>query len=104
MGRSRKQQAGPGWRLVSNSEDTPSAGAAYVGPPKIKLRIEKRRGKTVTVLYEPQGITDLAALGKELRRHLHVGGTTKSETIEIQGEHRDAVRVYLIEKGYKVKG
>lgn len=72
-----------------------------------KLRLEKsgRGGKTVTVLYDlPRNAVFLKELAQELKRVCGTGGTAAEETIELQGDQRDRIRVYLQKKGYAVKG
>lgn len=46
---------------------------------------------------------DLNQLGTELKRHCGVGGSTKDEEILIQGDHRDKIATWLVNKGYKAK-
>ncbi len=73
----------------------------------VRLRIEKakRRGKTVTVLYElPRNRAFLKELASELRRACSTGGTTGDDRVELQGDHREALRKLLRSKGWTVKG
>jgi translation initiation factor 1 len=51
-----------------------------------------------------EGVPDMKALAKALKNLVSAGGTTKNEKIEIQGEHRERIRVYLSDEGYEVKG
>jgi translation initiation factor 1 len=71
----------------------------------VRLRLEKRRGKPVTVA---SGLVLPAAEMKELLRELKnlcgAGGTLKENELEIQGDQRDVLRAYLEGKGYRVKG
>lgn len=46
---------------------------------------------------------DLVRLAGELKKRCGSGGTVKDGTIEIQGEHRDALVAELERRGYKVK-
>jgi translation initiation factor 1 len=74
------------------SAATPSA--VPTGPARI--RIEKRRGKTVTVVDEiPLVEKDVKALLRNLKKRLASGGTCKQFTIELQGDHVDGVRKWL---------
>jgi translation initiation factor 1 len=72
---------------------------------QVRLRLEKRRGKPVTVA---SGLVLPAAEMKELLRELKnlcgAGGTLKENELEIQGDQRDVLRAYLEGKGYRVKG
>jgi translation initiation factor 1 len=71
----------------------------------VRLRLEKRRGKPVTVA---SGLVLPAAEMKELLRELKnlcgAGGTLKDGELEIQGDQRDVLRLHLEKKGYRVKG
>jgi len=72
-----------------------------------KLRIEKagRGGKTVTVIYcLPRNAAFLKALATELKRACGSGGSAGVDRVEIQGDHRDALRALLSAKGWTVKG
>jgi translation initiation factor 1 len=63
-----------------------------------------RRGKSVTVITGvPLGRSDLAKLGRELRKRCGSGGTVKDGVIEIQGDHRDILVEELGARGWKVK-
>jgi translation initiation factor 1 len=78
-------------------------------PAKIvaKLRIEKsgRGGKTVTVVDGlPQNRELLKQIAGELKKACGTGGTTGETHVEIQGDHRDAIRALLTAKGWTVKG
>ena len=72
-----------------------------------RLRIEKagRGGKTVTVVDGlPRNRAFLASLAAELKRACGAGGTVSEDRVEIQGDHRDALRALLGRKGFQVKG
>ena len=86
-----------------------SSNAEQPVPDKIiaRLRIEKagRRGKTVTVVESlPRNSAFLKELAKELKRACSTGGTVIEDRVEIQGDHRDKLRVLLGGKGWTVKG
>ena len=82
-----------------------TAPPAPTGPAILRLRMEKRRGKPVTVLAsEGLGDAELQALGRELRARCGTGGTVKDGAVELQGEHRDRLRPVLTDRGYRVKG
>jgi translation initiation factor 1 len=73
----------------------------------VKLRIETkgRGGKTVTVLDGlPRNSDFLEGLGKELKKLLGTGGTAGETLIELQGDHRAAIRRILSERNFLVKG
>ena len=56
--------------------------------PVPKIRLEKRAGKSVTVIagLHTYGSKRLDAIAKELKSTLATGGTVKNGTIEIQGD------------------
>jgi translation initiation factor 1 len=72
----------------------------------VKVSVDKRRyGKNVTIIdgIDPksENIWDIA---KELKKKVASGGTVKdNRTIELQGDHRDTVKKYLEEIGFKVE-
>ena len=71
----------------------------------IKIRKETggRRGKTVTMIsnikHNPQVIENLE---KKLKKHCGAGGTSYAKTIEIQGDHVDKVRKFLVKEGFDI--
>ncbi len=74
------------------------------------LRIEKngRGGKTVTVIDRlPKNELFLKELTTKLKKKCGTGGTYLTEgkdgVIEIQGDHRDAIRTWLEREGIKSK-
>jgi len=71
---------------------------------RVMLDKKKRKGKMVTVAAGFQlSPADLKALGKLLKQFCGAGGTSKDDTIEVQGNHRDKVMEKLASLGYKVK-
>ncbi len=72
-----------------------------------RLRIEKvgRGGKTVTVVDGlPRNRAFLESLAAELKRACGAGGTASEGRVEIQGDHRAALRTLLARKRWTVKG
>lgn len=68
----------------------------------IDIRLVKRRfGKLITVI---SGIDDktihLKELARKLKSKLACGGTTKDKSIELQGDHLEKARKYIIEEGF----
>lgn len=74
-------------------------------PEIIKLRREKRPGNREIVILEgfPRGGFDLEALARDLKRRCGTGGTVREFTIEIQGDHREALEKALLERGFRSK-
>lgn len=74
---------------------------------KLHVQLEKkgRRGKGVTVV---KGFfhtkEDLQTFARELKTRCGSGGTAKTDSIEIQGDHRSAVAAYFRSKGFRVTG
>ena len=78
--------------------------------PQVKVRIERTRkgdypiflekrsaGKTVTIIRNLSGDTE--ALLKLLKKHCAAGGKSFADSVEIQGDHRSKVEIFLREKG-----
>jgi translation initiation factor 1 len=63
--------------------------------------IKKKFGKTYTVI---EGIDskqiDIKEMTKKLKGKFACGGTVKGNSIELQGEHKQKVREFLIELGF----
>ncbi|MFM1921854.1 MAG: hypothetical protein RLZZ303_3488 [Candidatus Hydrogenedentota bacterium] len=60
------------------------------------LRLEKRAGgKVATIVERIEG--DAGALLSVLKKNLATGGHAKADTLELQGDHRQAVTAYLDE-------
>ena len=82
-------------------------GAAKAGKSaatgKAKMRRERRRGKDMVVVFETgMSKAQLQSLLKEIQKACGTGGTVKDDTLEIQGEHRDAIQQVLEARGLKV--
>ncbi len=73
----------------------------------IYIRIEKkgRGGKTVTVL---NGFTrrseELEDLAKRMKKACGAGGTIRDGIIEIQGDCRQSLGLFLKKQGFAIKG
>jgi translation initiation factor 1 len=69
----------------------------------IELDRKSRKGKTVTVVSNFIGNTeDLKELGKNLKNLCAVGGTVKNRKIEIQGDFKNKIKHYLLDRKYNV--
>ncbi|WP_220718117.1 translation initiation factor [Agarivorans litoreus] len=74
------------------------------GTIKLRRETKGRKGKGVTCLAGfglPEA--ELKALCKEMKKHCGVGGSVKDYVIEIQGDQRDKLEVWLKQKDYKTK-
>lgn len=61
-----------------------------------------RSGKTVTLIKGFRGPDDqLETLAQELKRHCGTGGSVKDREIIIQGNLREKIVPFLLQKGYK---
>ncbi len=69
------------------------------------VRLEKRRGKPVTVCrVEGVGPDELRTLARKLRAACGTGGTVRPDGLELQGDHRDRVRAALAALDVRVPG
>ncbi len=67
---------------------------------KIKIYLERKKfRKYMTVVAGLSG-EELEKTAKELKTSLACGGTYKNGIIELQGEHKDAVKKALLALGY----
>ncbi|MBI5057794.1 MAG: translation initiation factor [Nitrospirae bacterium] len=70
----------------------------------VRLDRKHRGGKSVTVIEGLQvPAKDREALLKELKAGLGTGGTVKDTSLEIQGDHCDALIAALTKLGYRPK-
>ena len=72
----------------------------------VKVSVDKRRyGKNVTIIegIDPK-LEDIWDIAKELKKKVASGGTVKdNRVIEIQGDHRDNVKKFLDQMGFKTE-
>lgn len=86
-------------RGASVRPSDPSDGAL-----RIRRETGGRGGKTVTsVSGIPGSDADVAAMLKALKQLCGAGGSAEGHVVEIQGDHRERVRVYLEGRGLTVK-
>lgn len=78
--------------------------AALDGIVRIRRETSGRKGKGVTTISGvPLPQAELKALAKTLKKRCGTGGALKESVIEIQGDHRDTLKLALSEMGYRVK-
>ncbi|PHR66103.1 MAG: stress response translation initiation inhibitor YciH [Idiomarina sp.] len=71
---------------------------------RIQRQTKGRKGKGVTVLFDlPQQSDLLADYASQLRKICGVGGAVKDGTIELQGDQREKAKLWLEQRGFKVK-
>lgn len=74
------------------------------GIVRIRRETKGRGGKTVTVIEGiPLPQAELKALAKSLKKRCGVGGSTRQDVIEIQGDAREIAKLELERLGYRVK-
>ena len=89
-------------RIKPQSEPVPQVKTD--GIIRISRETKGRKGKGVTLVsgfdLEPN---KLKALAKQLKKSCSTGGTIKDGVIEIQGDHRQALKAQLEKMGHSVK-
>ena len=74
------------------------------GIVRIRRETKGRGGKAVTVIEGiPLPPAQLRELARELKKRCGVGGSTRQDVIEIQGDARELVKNELEQRGYRVK-
>jgi len=95
------------YSTVSGRIKPPKEVAAPVrldGIVRIRRETKGRKGKGVTTVSGlPMEADGLKQLAKDLKRQCGTGGCVKKGVIEIQGDHRDAIKMQLEQRGYTVK-
>lgn len=80
------------------------APAASPARGPLKMRLEKRRGKPLVVLFElGMAAAQQKELLKEIQQLCGTGGCLKDGSLEIQGDHRERIEQLLAARGLKVK-
>ncbi len=68
---------------------------------RVRIRVVQRRfGKTVTMISGLNEDINIAELGKELKKRLACGGTVKNGVIELQGDHKQKAKEILLREGF----
>ena len=109
----KKSLSGNGWTLIRScpvcgkpeTECHCSSAPAKNIQQTVRLRLEKRRGKSVTV-FSAEGFApeDLRDLVKDLKNSFATGGSSKDNEGVLQGDHREKVRIIMRQRGIVVKG
>ncbi|MEY4590201.1 MAG: hypothetical protein RL497_2277 [Pseudomonadota bacterium] len=83
---------------------TPPAPPPSDGFVRIARETKGRGGKCVCIIKGlSQDTSVLTQYLKALKQLCGTGGTLKQFELEIQGEHRDKIKLYLEQQGFKVK-
>ena len=74
------------------------------GIVRVSRETKGRKGSGVSVITGiPLDDKELKKIAKRLKQKCGTGGTVKSGTIEIQGDHRDTLKQELSKLGYTVR-
>ena len=86
---------------ATKAVEQPPSGDGYV---RIFRETKGRGGKAVSVI-KGLGLPapELNALAKSLKQLCGTGGTQKEFDIEIQGDHREKIKLFREQNGFKVK-
>lgn len=68
---------------------------------RLKVRVEKRRGKTVTIVWGFQSKPgELDRVLGICKKQLGAGGQVADNSLELQGDHAIRVRELLVDEGF----
>ena len=67
---------------------------------RIKVYVEKKKFRKYMTIVEGLSGEEVDKTAKELKHILACGGTMKNGIIELQGDHKDAVKKALLSLGY----
>ncbi len=88
-------------KQTDSSEESRPKGDGII---RLHRETKGRKGKGVTLITGfDLNDSELKAMAKTLKQHCGTGGSVKDGVIEIQGDQRENLFVYLKEKGYQVK-
>jgi translation initiation factor 1 len=91
-------------RIKPITEPSSKAKAPSDGVIRIQRETKGRNGKGVTVIRGcDMNDEQLKALSKQLKQLCGTGGTVKEGNIEIQGDQRQKLLQYLLDKGFTAK-
>lgn len=94
----------PDFQYNKNEESQENTLSPQQQDLRVSLDRRHRKGKEVTLITGFIGKDeDLKDLGKKIKTKMGVGGSVKSGELIIQGDLRDDVVDFLMEKGYKAK-
>lgn len=91
-------------RLKNSSDAEPKQAPKGDGIVRIKRITKGKKGKGVCAIEGLEmDAKALKSLCSDLKKHCSCGGSVKDFTIEIQGDVRDKLKLYLEKLGLKVK-
>jgi translation initiation factor 1 len=89
---------------IPEKESSSSKPDFWIQDEPILCKYEKRKGKPTTIIEGYNGAKeDFKKLEKILKTKLNVGGSTKKDTIILQGDYRDQIMSILKDFGFNVK-
>ena len=89
-------------RIKQHSDPSPQIQTD--GIIRIRRETKGRKGKGVTTVSGfDLDANKLKSIAKQLKKACSTGGTIKDNVIEIQGDHRDILKLQLDKMGYQVK-
>ncbi|MEM5798378.1 MAG: translation initiation factor [Candidatus Aenigmatarchaeota archaeon] len=62
--------------------------------------VQRRYGKTATIVQGISEEIDIKPIFKELKTRLACGGTIRDNAIELQGNHKEKIKSILIKLGF----
>jgi len=69
---------------------------------KVKISVIKRKfSKIITIVSGIDDKETIKEIGKEMKQKFACGGTIRGNEIELQGNHRERAKEFLIKKGYR---
>lgn len=87
-----------------SAENKNAENGLWIQEDPLICKYEKRKGKPITIIENYQGNKqDFKELTKLIQKELGVGGSSKGQSILLQGDFRDQVMKILQELGFKTK-
>ncbi len=89
---------------LATTADEPIAQQKPKKLPRLRLILDKRKGKTATIILgmENESDADVEALAKTLKSRLAVGGSARDGEILLQGDIREKAKALLLSLGYRI--
>lgn len=93
-----------GWGVVESPRRTLADEILEPAKHALFFKLEKRRGKSVTLVGEfHMPSTDANATLQTIKKKLGCGGAYKDGWMEFQGEIKEKIRAILVEEGFRFK-
>ncbi len=88
---------------LATAEQEPATPQKQKKLPRLRLILDKRKGKTATIVLgmENEMDEDVEALAKTLKSRLAVGGSSRDGEILLQGDIREKAKTLLLSLGYR---